>query len=92
MTRRNLFAGNSSGVLQSQPLGNVPLIEVTGDKRVLIENHFGVISYCQSEIFIKVSKGVIEILGDKMEILCMSKERIVICGIIRGVNLRRNSL
>ena len=76
---------NASSPISLRPL---PLIEVVGTRRVLVENHLGVISYSLNSILVKVCNGTIEVLGDKLEILCMSRDRIVICGSISSVQLR----
>lgn len=79
--------GGRSNILSSVPTHGVSLIEVADNRRVLIENHFGVTSYGQNSICVKVRRGIIEISGDKLEILCMSRERIVICGVIGSIQL-----
>lgn len=85
--RKNKFGGKKTG-FSTVPWKTLPLIEVVSNRRVLIENHLGVTSYGLNEINIKVHDGIVEILGDKMEIMCMSRDRVVICGVICGVHLR----
>lgn len=68
-------------------LSRVPIIEIAGNKRVLIENHVGIVKYGAEEIKIKVRKGLICIVGTCMEIAFMSKEKLVICGQIEYVRL-----
>ena len=68
-----------------QPIKVVPLIEIAGNKRILIENHLGITEYSTDTICVKLRKGMIEISGLDLEMLCMSKERVVICGVINGV-------
>ena len=89
--KRSQHVRNGISTLASAPAGGVPLIEITGNTRILIENHRGVISYSFDEICIKVCSGIIEIVGDKMQIQCMSKERIIISGSIDSVRMLRRS-
>ena len=85
--RRWLSVNKNS--LYSNPISGAPIIEIVDNKRVLIEHHQGITSYDHEKIEIKVSAGAIEISGEKLEILSMSKERIAVCGRICVVNLRR---
>ncbi len=73
--------------LPGEPLPGLPLLELAGDRRVLIENHFGVTAYCDKEISVKVKFGQICICGSDLELTCMTKERLVISGCIDGVQL-----
>lgn len=75
--------------LQSEPLPRAPLLELNGERRVLIENHFGVTQYSDQEICVKVSYGLICICGSGLELACMSKERLVITGSIDAVRLMK---
>ena len=65
----------------------VPLIEILSDKRVLIEQHRGVIQYGNAEIGIRVKFGIILVTGKNLCLSRMSKEQLVICGSIDGVRL-----
>lgn len=70
-----------------EPLPVIPLIEIAWNKRVLIENHLGIIRYGNEEINVKVRGGIICVLGSGLEIVCVAKEKIVICGHIDCVRL-----
>lgn len=70
-------------------LFGVPLIEICGRMRVLVENHQGVIGYGCDEILVKVRDGCICIRGEKLTMNVMSKIKLVITGDIKGVELRR---
>ena len=74
-------------ILASEPLPKVPLIEVADSRRVLIENHMGVTAYGTDEICVKVRNGFVSITGQRLELLCMSKEKIIICGRIESIRL-----
>lgn len=68
-------------------LSKLPLVEIAGQNRVLIENHQGVLGYSQEEIRIKVCYGCVIISGTNLQLLQMSKAQLVICGRIDGLQL-----
>ena len=67
----------------------LPLVEITGCGRVLIENHAGVLSYSQEEIIVRLSYGCIRITGQDMKLAEMHREQLVISGQIDGAFLHR---
>ena len=71
-------------------LPGVPLVEISGDRRVLIEHHQGVVAYGCREICVRVRYGILEVSGCGLNLALMTKEQLVICGIIDGVRLIRN--
>ena len=71
----------------AQELSYRPIVEILGTQRVLIENHFGIMSYSREQILVKVRFGCIRVCGSGLEILCMSREQLVIRGKICGVFL-----
>ena len=73
--------------LQDEPLPGLPLIEVVGDCRVLIERHMGVTEYTKERIVIKVKSGQICVCGSGMELIRMTKSQLVIKGTIFSVNI-----
>lgn len=75
--------------LQEEPIPGLPLIELAGDRRVLIENHCGVTQYSPDRICVKVKFGQICISGEHLELAKMCKGQLVICGRILGVELLR---
>lgn len=72
-----------------EPLHRVPLVEITGTNRVLIENHLGVSMYSINEITVRVQNGFICVCGDNLLILQLMKERVVITGQIHTIHLDR---
>ena len=65
-----------------------PLIEIYEQKRVLVENHRGILAYGENEIEIRVKYGSICIYGEGLHISRLSKVKLLICGKITGINLR----
>ena len=73
-----------------QELANkLPLVEVAGHNRILIENHKGVIGYSTEEIQIKVCYGRIVLTGCKLSFSQINREQLVVTGEIRGITLYR---
>ena len=73
----------------SEPMPGLPLVEIAGQGRVLIENHRGVCCYGREEIRVKVRFGHISVSGSHLELARMSRETLVITGHIENVTLHR---
>lgn len=65
------------------------IIEIAGDKRVLIENHQGVTAYGKEKILVNVRYGCVCICGSQLEMMHMTKDQLVIYGAIYSVTLQR---
>ena len=64
-----------------------PIVEITGQNRVLIENHQGILAYSREEIGIKVSYGKVVITGSDLNLLQISCEQLVVKGHIVSLQL-----
>ena len=73
---------------EENPTGQ-PVVELAGDRRILIEHHRGVIQYGTEQICVKVSYGTVKILGFGLELARMTKDQLVITGQIDSVTLCR---
>lgn len=73
--------------LPTEIMPNVPIIEVAGSNRVLIERHCGVSEYGKCKICVKVAYGFVNVFGNNLELLRMSKEQLVITGVIHSISL-----
>lgn len=73
--------------LQDEPIPGLPLVEIVGDCRVLIERHLGVTEYGKERIMIKIRQGHICVNGSCMELVRMTKSQLVIKGTIFGVSI-----
>ena len=69
--------------------GRKPLSGISGEGRVLIENHIQVLVYQPDEIQIKVSYGRVCIRGSAMFFSQLSSDQLVLCGRIDSVFLCR---
>ncbi len=77
--------------LPGESLPGQPLVEISGESRVLIENHGGVTAYGREEICVKVKFGSIQIRGSGLELARMTRQQLIVCGKIDAVTLcRRN--
>lgn len=72
------------------PMPGVPLVELSGDRRVLIEHHRGVVAYGCGEIRVRMSYGLLCISGSGLYLARMTREQLVICGRIDGVHLDKS--
>lgn len=75
--------------LAMEPLPGQPIVEIAGDRRVLIENHLGVKAYGRDKIVVKVKYGAVCICGCGLELMRMTREQLVIRGRIEAVSLQR---
>lgn len=75
--------------LPSEPIPGQPLVELTGERRVLIENHRGVTQYGREKICVKVKFGQLAIQGCGLELARMTKEQLIISGRIDSITLLR---
>ena len=85
IARRLIFAAD----LPDASLPGLPLIEIHGQERVLIENHRGVTQYGRETICVNVKFGKVCISGTDLELARMTKCQLVITGNIDGVSLFR---
>lgn len=68
-------------------LAMLPIVELVGQGRLLIENHQGVLSYAPKEIKVKVSYGCVIVTGGDLQLMEMSRVKLAICGRIDGLQI-----
>lgn len=78
----------NNGANSIAPLPGIPLVEICGQNRVLVENHRGIAGYEEQAIQINVKFGRITVCGENLKLRNMSKEKLVITGKILEVNLQ----
>lgn len=78
--------------LGMEPLPGVPVIEVAGENRVLIEKHDGVTEYSDRRIGIRVAYGQVSVCGRNLKLAQMTGEQLVILGSIECVQLHRRQI
>ena len=67
----------------------MPIVEMAGNRRVLIENHNGISEYGNEKIVILVGLGKIIVSGSRLEVCHMSRHQLVIVGCIDAVSIER---
>lgn len=75
--------------LAAEALPGHPIVELAGDRRVLVENHQGVMEYSRCRITVKVAYGQVAVVGECLKILRMTRQQLVIRGNIGGISLCR---
>ena len=75
--------------LGEEPVPLQPVMELCGDRRLLIENHFGVSEYTQERISVKVRFGQILIIGCELKLRRMLGQVLVITGRIEQICVKR---
>lgn len=65
------------------------IIEIVGQGRVLIENHRGVVAYGNEKILVNVKFGCVSICGENLTLIHMTKDQLIIRGVIHAVALQR---
>lgn len=75
--------------LSAEPMPGQSVVELAGDRRVLIEGHKGVTQYSCEKILVKVRFGLVSICGCGLELTRMTKEQLVISGRVDCIQLHR---
>ena len=88
MKRRSVTEVLTVG-MQRSAVG-LPLVEIAGDCRVLVERHRGVLAYDHRKICIRLNFGVLQVCGCDLSIAHMTKAQLVIIGQIQTVVLQRS--
>ena len=77
--------------LYAEPLPGVPLIEISGEDRVLIENHQSIIGYSSDRIIVGMQYGTVDLSGRGLIVECVQAERLIIYGKIDSICLTREN-
>lgn len=75
--------------LYEESLPGLPIVEIAGYERVLIEHHGGVKAYSRERIVVSVKFGFVHVCGKCLELCRMSREQLLIRGKIEGITLQR---
>lgn len=62
-----------------------PRIEIMGDRRVLIENHKGILEYGDTLMRINCGKMIVRIVGTELELRALSLSELAVTGKIASV-------
>ena len=75
--------------IYAPPLPGIPVLELMGNSRVLVENHKGVIAYGDTEICVRVNGGMLTIRGCDLSLGYMSRCQLTITGCIDEIAVMR---
>ena len=67
----------------------LPVLELAGDKRILIENHRSVVHYTNDRILVCMEFGQVCVAGCGLKLARLGKEQLVITGRIDCISLFR---
>ena len=74
----------TDGMQQFLPVRTVT--EIAGNGNVLIEHHRGVLGMENDRIIVGTSYGTAEIIGDGLELVCMSRDVLAVKGKIESIS------
>ncbi len=72
---------------QGNVRGVQTLVEVLGKRRVLVENHRGILNYGTEEICVGATFGSLRISGSELRLCCMNREQLFIVGLVESISL-----
>lgn len=71
--------------IPGEVVAGMPRITVTGCRRVLVENHKGILEYGSEEIHINGGRMVLKLHGSGMELCSMNNTELLVTGRIKGM-------
>lgn len=72
--------------LPGEVLAGMPKLTVTGNRKLHIESHKGILEYDGSLIAINGGAVILKIRGEGLDIISMSADEILIRGIMTGID------
>lgn len=78
-----------SADLQGEAFPGQSVVELFGDRRLLVEHHGGVTEYGREKIILRMKFGYLCVCGGCLELARMTAEQLVITGRIDSVSLIR---
>ena len=75
--------------LPGEPVPGTAVLELLGDRRVLIEHPRGIVQYSPQEITVTVPFGHMTISGDDLSLTRMTGQQLIISGTVGGIRLER---
>ena len=73
--------------LQDETIPGVPLVELLGSNRILIENHLGVRRFGTEQISVCMSYGMLCVGGKQLQLRRMSEGQLIISGQIEQLTV-----
>lgn len=66
-----------------------PILELCGNRRILIEQHCGVLEYSAERITVKIKNGTFTVIGEGLDLCKMCSAQLLIRGRIESVQVRK---
>lgn len=71
--------------LPEEALGSAGKLTVTAGRRVLIENHRGILEYGRERIAVSLGAERVSLYGRDLRILAMNRRELLICGQLQEI-------
>ncbi len=72
--------------ISEEIISNIPLISLTGNKELIIENYKGIVLYSEDKIKINTHLGIVCVSGENLTLAKVLTEKITITGLINEVS------
>ncbi len=73
--------------VSSDILAGVPLITQIGNKKVIVENYKSILGILEYEVKVSTSLGTLKVFGQKMKMIEMTSDTLIIIGKIEKIEL-----
>lgn len=73
--------------LPTYAIAGLPLLELTGDNALRMENHRGILAYSEEEIHVSGGNIIYKVLGQNLELRTMTALELLITGQIMSISL-----
>lgn len=71
---------------------DVPCMTLTGNERLHVEQHKGLMAYQTSEVIFRTSCGALKVTGEQLRFRLYTSQEAVVVGQIDGVGLDRGGI
>ncbi|MCI5898100.1 MAG: YabP/YqfC family sporulation protein [Firmicutes bacterium] len=76
-----------SSPLAEDLVGGQSRIELTGGRRLLIEDHRGILEYTDSLLRVALRRGQVRVTGDDLRLTALTLRELAVSGTIRAIEL-----
>ena len=90
--KRNGERSPVRALVPAELMPGVPVIELNGFDAVSVDGHRGIRHYSEERIDIMTKEGVVMIEGNKLQLLQMDREKIMVKGNLVSIRLERNGV
>jgi sporulation protein YqfC len=85
--KKDIFLEKAADILDlpEEVVAGMPRITVTGCKRVMVENHRGILEYGDREIQINGGRMVLTLRGENLELRSLNTTELLVTGRLTGM-------